>query len=229
MNTTARLAPTRMNLLRARRQLRRVQQGADLLRRKREALVAELFRAARPALDARAAIADRLRQAYPDLLDALARHGHAGLRALGTPERDLALEVVPTRIWGIPVAEIARRPETRRSVRSRGVNPGAAGPAATETAVRFEILTELLIDAAPRELRVRRLGDALAQTSRLLHALEQRVAPALARAIDTLRQTLDEREREERVRLRHLRRARGNRSPTTRTDRDRAGQLAPPA
>ena len=41
-----------MNLVRARRELDRVKRGIGLTRRKREALVAELFRLARPAVDA---------------------------------------------------------------------------------------------------------------------------------------------------------------------------------
>ena len=53
-----RTSPTRMNLLRAARRLGQVTRGVGLLRRKREALVTELFKLARPAADARALIAD---------------------------------------------------------------------------------------------------------------------------------------------------------------------------
>jgi len=47
-------APTRQNLLALERRLHHVAKGTALLRRKREALVAELFRLARPAVSARA-------------------------------------------------------------------------------------------------------------------------------------------------------------------------------
>ena len=82
-----RASPTRMNLLRAQRRLGQVTRGVGLLRRKREALVTELFKLARPAADARALIADAGLQAYPLLLAALSQHGRAGLRALAWPER----------------------------------------------------------------------------------------------------------------------------------------------
>jgi len=78
------------------------------------------------------------------------------------------------------------------------------GPAAEETASRFETLIDLLLQAAPHELLMRRLGEALSQTSRQVNTLERRVSPGLEHQIATTRRTLDEREREEHLRLRHL-------------------------
>jgi vacuolar-type H+-ATPase subunit D/Vma8 len=75
------VSPTRTNLLRSRRRLDRVQRGLDLLRKKREALAAELFRLARPAVDARTVIAQRAAEAYPRLHEAVTNHGRDRLRA----------------------------------------------------------------------------------------------------------------------------------------------------
>ncbi|MBX6363840.1 MAG: V-type ATP synthase subunit D [Gemmatimonadetes bacterium] len=206
-------APTRSNLLRARRRLAQVRKGVALLHRKREAVVAELFHLARPAVDARVAIAERAAEAYPALLEALALHGESGLRALAWPPRDLPLEVRASQVWGTPVAEIVARPPIPRSLETRGTPPGAAGPAAVAAADRFERLAELLLDAAPREALLRRLGEALAQTSRQLHGLERRLAPELARRVTAVRRTLDEREREEQLRLKRLLAARRRAGP----------------
>lgn len=70
---------------------------------------------------------------------------------------------------------------------------------AEEAARRFEVLADLLLQAAPRELLIRRLGQALARTSRQVHTLEQRIVPRLSREIARVRRTLDER-----LRLQHL-------------------------
>jgi V/A-type H+-transporting ATPase subunit D len=51
---------------------------------------------------------------------------------------------------------------------------------------------------------IRRLGEALAQTSRQVNTLERRLAPALRGAVTAIRRTLDEREREERLRLKRM-------------------------
>jgi V/A-type H+-transporting ATPase subunit D len=197
-----------MNLIRAARRLAQVGKGVELLRRKREALVSELFRLARPAADARARIEQATQRAYPALLGALATHGLAGLRPLGWPDRDIALEMAPGSVWGVAVSTIVRRPALARTLGARGTAPGSTGPAAVQAATEFEHLIELLLDAAPREMLIRRLGEALSQTSRQVNTLERRVAPQLRSDMVGVRRVLDEREREERLRLKHLLRRR---------------------
>lgn len=198
------MAPTRMNLIRAARRLEHVGRGVDLLRRKREALVTELFKHARPAADARVQIEERTRRAYPALLAALAAHGRSGLRALGWPAREINVEIEPGSVWGIATSTIVRRPPLTRTLGARGTAAGSTGPATVRAATEFERLTELLLDAAPREMLIRRVGEALSQTSRQVNTLERRVAPELRRQMAGVRRALDEREREERLRLKHL-------------------------
>jgi V/A-type H+-transporting ATPase subunit D len=193
-------------MLRARRELARVRHGAALIRRKREALVAELFRVARPAADLRVRIAASATAAGEALLDALAIHGATGLTAMAWPDRRIEVDVLPAQVWGIPVSDVTGKPAMVRSLDARGTAPGMTGPAAATTASRYEELADLLIDAAPREQRVRRLGDAVSRSTRQMRVLDQRVAPALVRRIARVRRRLDEQEREERIRLKHVRR-----------------------
>jgi V/A-type H+-transporting ATPase subunit D len=206
MTGGSRLAPTRINLLRARQRLKQVQRGAVLLRRRREALVRELFRLARPAADIRTRIADGFREAYGSLLSSLAVHGLAGLRAIGGPSRELPVHVEAAQLWGISVSEIVGRPSIQRMLDARGVAPGSVGPTTSEATRRFEELTELLLDAAAAEQRIRRVGEAVAQQTRHLRTLEQRLMPELDMQMTTIKRTLEEREREEYLRLKHLQR-----------------------
>ena len=198
----ARLHTTRLDLLRARRRLERSAKGAALLRRKRERLVTELFRLAHPAEDARARIGAAAREAYPALVEALAVGGVAGVTASGWPATDYELEVEAGSVWGIAVARILSRRAVPRTLRARGTAPAVAGPAAVMAAGAFERLTELLLEAAPQEMLLQRLGVALARTSRQVQTLERRVSPRLVSEIARVRQVLEEREREERLRLR---------------------------
>jgi V/A-type H+-transporting ATPase subunit D len=198
------LAPTRQNLLAVQRRLSRVARGTALLRRKREALVSELLRLARPAVAARASIDELAERAYPKLLAALAQRGHDGLRALGWPARTFEVELRAGQLWGVPIAELQRHPPVRRTFAARGTPPATAGLAASEAAGAFEDLTELLLDAANREALLARLGAALARTSRQVNTLERRLTPSLAETRTRIRRTLDEREREEHLRLERL-------------------------
>ena len=204
MSALGRVAATRLNLLRTVRRLGRVTKGVQLLRKKREALVSELFKLARPAADARAQIAAGARAAYPALLDALALQGRATLAAMAWPARDLAVDISAGLVWGIPVSTITARPALARTLAARGTAPGSAGPAAAGAALAFERLADLLLDAAPREMLIRRLGDAVARTSRQVNTLERRLAPSLAAAVVVVRRALEEREREEGYRIRRL-------------------------
>jgi V/A-type H+/Na+-transporting ATPase subunit D len=197
-------APTRQNLLGLEHRLERVAKGTALLRRKREALVAELFRLARPAANARISIAERAATAYPLLLGALGEPGYTGLRALAWPGRELLVEIQAAQVWGIPVSELLRRPPIRRTLAARATPPPSVGPVAAATTTAFEELTELLLDAANREALLRRLAEALSRTSRQVNTLEQRLGPELEAQRAGIRRTLDEREREEHLRLQRL-------------------------
>lgn len=196
--------PTRLNLLRSRRRLERVREGADLLRRKREALVRELLGHARPAVDERERIGHAAAAAYPALVDALGQRGSGDILATAEPVRDVSITMRSTRVWGLAVGSVTEAPTIERTLEARGTAPGPTGPTAIEAAQAFETLTQLLLEAAPREMLLRRLGQAVAQTSRQVRALERRVEPDLTSAVSTMTNLLDEREREEHMRLRHF-------------------------
>lgn len=207
--SAARLVATRSTLLRARTQLDRVRRGADAVSRKRQALVGHLFRIARPAIDARTEIAQRVNEAAAALFDALAVNGLDALRSVGLPPRELTVDVTPAQIWGVPVADVQAVEKVRRTLEARGITAASAGRELTAAADAYERLADVLIAAAPRELRVARLADAVASTSRQLRLLRERVEPRLVSQIAAVAHTLEEREREEHLRLKHLQRRLG--------------------
>ena len=198
------VTPTRINLIRTRRRLARVREGADLLRKKREALVRELFRHARPAIDARDRIDRCATDAYGLLLDALAEEGLDGAEVTAAPSRERLLSMSQTRTWGVRVTSVAETPRLRRTLEARGTVPSLAAPSGADTAAAFETLAELLLDAAPRETLLHTLGRTVARTSRQVRALERRVEPGLASASARISGLLEEREREDQARLRHF-------------------------
>jgi V/A-type H+-transporting ATPase subunit D len=202
-----------MALLRTRRSRERLNKAVALLRRKREALVAELFRAAHPAAEARRVILDQARHAYPALWSALARHGSASLEALARPLRDLEVEMTTGSIWGVVVSRISSPPTVMRTVPERGIAPPFTGPAVWQAAREFERLVQLLLESGPREVLIRRLGTAVARVSVQINTLEKRIGPLLEAQIRALRRALAEREREEYLRHKHLLRTRSRSGP----------------
>ncbi|MCC7380300.1 MAG: V-type ATP synthase subunit D [Deltaproteobacteria bacterium] len=204
MTTGRRPAATRSNLVRLRRRLTQVEKGADLLRRKRESLVAELFLRARPVVDSRRMIDQQALAAYRALLGALASRGRADLLATGWPTREVRVDLEPLELWGMRAFDLASPPSLVRSVAARATVPSHGEAAPQVAAEEFERLVEQLLAAAPKELLMRRLGQALSRTTRLVNTLEQRVAVSLGADLAHLRRTLDEREREEHLRLKRI-------------------------
>lgn len=192
---------TRSNVVHLRARLDQVQRGAALLRRKRETLVARLFERVRPVVESRRAVEELARAAYRALLDALAASGPNALRALGWPERELRADVEPLEAWGIRGAAMRKRPAVVRSLAARGGGIGPGDAPAIAAAEAFERLVDRLLAAAPEEVFLRRLAEALKQATRLVNTLEQRVAVDLEADLVAMRRTLEEREREEHLRL----------------------------
>lgn len=200
--------PTRSGLVRASAQLGRMRKGRELLDRKRQALIAELFRSARPALDVRQRVDHRAAEAHRALLEALATQGEASLRVYAWPRRDVELELAHHQVWGITVPSVRSHTPIRRTLTARETAAPAVGPAAAQTAEEFERLVELVLEALPKEQLVRRLGEALRKVTRQVNTLQLRVEPALSRELKSLGRMLEERERDERSRLRHVLRSR---------------------
>lgn len=200
-----RAAATRSNLIRSRRRLERVRKGIELLTRKRRALVADLFRLATPAIEARGRLQSHAAEATRALHRAAAAHGGAALEAMSWPLRPVEVEVAVGESWGVPTSTVRRLTPVRRTLVGRGHAPGLAGPAAAGATQRFEELVELLVDTASTELTLRRLAQALARTSRQVNTLERRVSPLLGNDIRRIREVLEEREREDHTRLKRIR------------------------
>jgi V/A-type H+-transporting ATPase subunit D len=197
-------APTRSNLIRGRRRLERVRKGIELLTRKRRALVADLFRLASPAIAARSQVQARMATATRALHAAGAVHGPGGLEVMRWPTRAIEVEVTLVESWGVTSGAVRRLTPVRRDAAGRGQAPALTGPSAAKAADEFEALLELLLDAASTELLLRRLAQALARTSRQVNTLERHVAPGLEQANHRIRELLEEREREDHTRLKHL-------------------------
>lgn len=206
--STRSVPPTRSGLVRASAQLGRVRKGRELLNRKREALITELFKSARPALNARQDVEKRASKAYEALLHALAARGQTSLESDAWPGREVMVELEHKQIWGISVPSVVRHSPVLRTLTARDTAAPSIGPAAAQTAAEFERLVELVLEALPKEQLVRRLGDALAKATRQVNTLQLRVEPTLTAELSALKRMLEERERDERSRLRHVLRRR---------------------
>lgn len=207
---------TRMGLLEVRGRADVASKGARLLRAKREVLAGELWKLMREVLAGRARLDEVLRGAVKALGLARALDGEEALASVAlTAGREVPLQVRVRRVWGVPTPSVAA-PALIRAADERGSSPTSWGLAGVEAARRHEEALEVLLRIASRELHLARLGEEIQATSRRINALEQLVLPALTAESGRIEAALEERDREDVVRLKRFRARRPRREASAR-------------
>ena len=202
---------TRMELHASRHLLALAREGEDLLEEKRSALLRELMRMADRALTEGAELDHAAAVALESLQLAAALDGPEGVHSAAlavTATGDLfEVEIEGAMVLGVPVPRIFPRAQ-RRQPGSQGYSLAFSSARIDQVAATFEDELDCLVRVAETEARVRRVGDEIQSTSRRVNALRHVVIPALERDSRRIAAVLEEREREDHDRLRHLKRVR---------------------
>ena len=198
------VSATRMNLLQRRDQLRVAQQGVDLLKRKRDALVADFFKIVRESLAARERLAAACREAYVMLTLAKAWEGREALEAAALPaRRDILVDIDIRNVWGTKIPEVTIA-DVRRPMMERGQNPVATSARTIESTGNFEEVLAAILAVAATEIKLRKIGEEIKKTTRRVNALEQVVIPRLRSETRYIASVLEQRAREDVFRLKRI-------------------------
>ncbi len=198
------VSATRMNLLQRRDQLRVGQQGVDLLKRKRDALVADFFKLVRESLAARERLSAACQEAYIMLTLAKAWEGREALEAAALPtRRDILVDIDIRNVWGTKIPEVALA-DVRRPLLERGQNPVATSARTIESTTNFEEVLAAILAVAATEIRLRKIGEEIKKTTRRVNALEQVVIPRLRGETRYIASVLEQRAREDVFRLKRI-------------------------
>jgi V/A-type H+-transporting ATPase subunit D len=198
------VSPTRTELLTRRAQVRLAEQGAEMLRSKREVLVREFLKEIKNFSSERDKMRSAVIKAVHSLLTAVAVDGTEMLSSVSSATRQpITVELKKRNIWGANVIDVKSDYSVRAS-ESRGYTPYTVSARIDETAERFEQVIEHAIHVAPVEHKLNVLAEHIRKTSRRVNALEQRLLPNLREQIRFIRDTLDQREREDTFRLKRL-------------------------
>jgi V/A-type H+-transporting ATPase subunit D len=201
-------SPTRSELLARRAQIRLAEQGAELLRGKREALVREFLSELPKFVERREAFRKEIAAAKEALMRALATDGPEAVLSAGfASSRSIEVESVERTIWGTRVVEVSAGAGPLAD-RARGFTTAGTSARIAEAAERFESVLALILRVAPLDRKLARLAEEIRRTSRRVNALEQRMLPALAEQVHYIRGVLEQREREDILRLKHLKKRR---------------------
>ncbi len=195
---------TRSELLARRARIALATQGRDVLKEKRDSLMEEFRATVEVAVIGSGALEEAAAEGRRALAAAEAGDGPEVVRsaALAQPA-EITLTTRATSIMGVRIADIRHEPVGRPRV-ARGYSLAGSSPRLDRVAEQFEAELALLLDLATVELRLRRLADEIGTTTRRINALESVVLPKLERERDHIRSTLDERERQDRFRVKRF-------------------------
>lgn len=199
--------PTRAELLERRSQITLAQQGMDLLKQKRDALLIEFMSVMDETLRLSGSLQKNVSEAQYALAVAKAVDGTVALRSAGMATKgEIVVDMTGTRIMGVSVPVVTKGESPIRSSFTRGYAVTGVSSRVDETADKFERILDVIIEYAGIETRLKRLGEEINKTNRRVNALEQITIPALREQVTYIRQTLDERAREDLFRLKKVKR-----------------------
>ena len=199
------VSPTRMELLRLRRREQLAVKGHDLLREKRDALIAEFLDVVGEVRDARMVAEEDLKEAFEYLIIAQAGLGVEEVRQLSLmTAREIPMDFSMRSIMGVNVPIIELPEDLSREVTERGYGLMDSSSAVDSCAKRFEEALAKLIKLAELEEAVRNLAGEVEKTKRRVNALEYVMIPRLKTTRKYIQMRLEEMERENFTRLKKI-------------------------
>lgn len=197
--------PTRSELLYRRQQIRLAEQGMELLKKKRDALLREFL----PIIDETMKLALRLERATSDAQASLALakavEGKDVLMSVGFATKgEVLVDIFGTHVMGVPIPVIRKSTAPVKTELTRGYAITGVSSRVDQTASKFEEIIDVMIQSADIETRLRRLGEELQKTNRRVNALENTVIPELREQVKFIFSSLDERAREDHFRLKKV-------------------------
>lgn len=197
--------PTRAELLERRAQIGLAQQGMDLLKQKRDALLIEFMGVMDETLRLSESLQKNVAEAQYSLTIAKAVDGAVAVRSASLATKgEIVVDMSGTKIMGVAVPVVTKGDSPIKSSFTRGYSVTGVSSRVDETADKFEHILDVIIEYADIETRLKRLGEEINKTNRRVNALEQVTVPALREQVAYIRQTLDERAREDLFRLKKV-------------------------
>ncbi len=197
--------PTRSELLERKQQITLAEQGMDLLKQKRDALLIEFMSVMDETLRLSNDLQRTTNEAQYSLAVAKAVDGTVSVRSAAFATRgEVTIDMTGTKIMGIAVPVVTKGESPLRTSFTRGYAITGVSSRIDETADKFERILDVIIEYADIETRLKRLGEEIQKTNRRVNALEQITVPQLKEQVSYIRQALDERAREELFRLKKV-------------------------
>ncbi len=190
------VTPTRSELINVKRRIQLSKSGYNLLKKKRDGLMFEIFEIIDRVKTLRNELVAEYRKAQEAIDFAAAVEGGLTVRSIAnTVSNPPTVRLREHNIMGVRVPKI-ESDSVRRVLTERGYGIVGTSPAVDEAVQSYEALVEKIIAAAELETSIKRLLDEVEKTKRRVNALEFKVLPELEEVKTFIAFRLEEMERE---------------------------------
>jgi len=194
--------PTKIELVKLKRRLSLAERVQKILKDRLSILTMEFLQATRETVEAKTQLVDVLTEAYKALSIASGYHGYIALeKELIATEADLKLTVGLRNIAGVRIPSVELMGHEKSM---RGYNLVDTSSWLDHAAQLFEKCLEATIELAELQRGLELLGMEINRTKRITNALEYLIIPALQVTISYLNMKFEERDREEKGRLKRV-------------------------
>ena len=193
---------TRMELLRLKNRMRLAERGHNLLKEKRDSLIMEFFNSIAEIKEARQAVEDALSEAFSSLTQAKMIMGPARVIEFAYASKvQTDISIATRSMMGVRVPVLSEQKDETELPYSL---PDSSARLDTMS-IKFREALKSLVRLAEIESTVKRLALEIESTKRRVSALETVVIPRLDATARFVKLALEEREREDFIRLKIIR------------------------
>ena len=190
------VTPTRSELINVKRKIALSKSGYNLLKKKRDGLMYEIFAILPKVKSIRSDLVKRYGAAQDSVNMAAATDGAIAVRSVAyTVAKPPQVQLKEHNIMGVRVPKI-NATSVRHPLSERGYGLIGTSPAIDDAVGGYEALVEQVILAAELETAIKRLLDEVEKTKRRVNALEFKVLPELDETRKFIALRLEEMERE---------------------------------
>ncbi|NCN65164.1 MAG: V-type ATP synthase subunit D [Candidatus Altarchaeum sp. CG12_big_fil_rev_8_21_14_0_65_33_22] len=193
------VSPTRMELLRIKQKIKLAQKGHSLLKKKRDALMMELFETAKNMKAIRPQIQKDIINGQETLIKAYAMGGPLEIKTVGDSAGEMPeLNITYESVGGVKLPKI--------EIDSKNTGKIDYGVVMTSSSIdnsvdKFESIKRGLLSLIKIEEKIKRLAQEIIKTKRRVNSLEHILIPELLKTQKNIKAKLEEAERENFFRL----------------------------
>lgn len=195
--------PTRSELMKLKKSIALARSGYNLLKKKRDGLILEFFDVLKKAKTIRQELLEEYKVAFEKINIARTMESDLKLKSVAMSIRDIPEVELKTRnVMGVFVPEIGAG-EIKKPLLERGYGIYSSA-AIDEASEAYEKVVEKALVAAEVETSMRNLLREIDKTKRRVNALEFEVIPKMEKTKAFISLRLEEMERENTFRLKHI-------------------------